>query len=250
MRRAAVCLSTVGLLVALLLLTGCGGYSCPDPNGHCYAVASWTNRAYVGTFLFVQVVPLQGGNGFVDDETWLIDANNTGCANIQNMCWVEAGIIGLGTETHYFWADNRPNNGFFFHDIGQVPSGDFNHQALLYIVSQNSLPGFANTYAVEIVPVGPGGSGPYLATSTSNTMASQRIDLGQELDGSSGASAPDAVFSGMEYKLAGETFQDSLHTQDNDGSLILANPPPPRGRWVTPPSQSLTGGAFDTNCCS
>jgi hypothetical protein len=97
---------------------------------------------------------LVAGDGFVTDELWLVQYPCFGEDN-ENCCWVEVGVIagynGLDpTETHFFWADDRPGLGFLFRDFGLVPQNAFNQPMRLSIYRNMDLP---DTFSAEVVMV-------------------------------------------------------------------------------------------------
>src|SRR2546423_1390575 len=201
-----MCVTFVAMSAAVVLLLLAGtvpvstAYSCGNPSSaHCYGKASWSQRGeYFGAFTEAAQAPLScpsGCGGFVDDEIWLIDTTSSGCtANSFGMCWVEAGSIAIdGSEPVFFWADARPTSTstFNLHLLGATdPAGTLDHymivkdgraspQTFLVFIYTDS---FSTLYnGVSSLQSGP-------------PMSGHRIDVGQELAGTTGASAGRANF--------------------------------------------------------
>jgi hypothetical protein len=223
-------------------------YSCGtgSGSGHCYGINFWSMSPGIrGAGTDILVVHLNCSScwsisetGFVDNEIWLNDYNNSGCSG--NVCWVEAGywtVSGaFSTTVNYFWADNRPGGGLNVHTLAQVPSADYSDYAEFYIW-QNF--GWSNKWEVDI-------DSPnyyYSNYSTSNSMVADDINIGQELAGTSGASAPTAYFTDNWYYDSNLNFD----YQSYEGAVTSNNPP--HAAWDTNPAYSLTGGVFKTWCC-
>jgi hypothetical protein len=233
------------LLCAVLpLLFGCPPtniYSCNSPDHHCYGIITRDDPSVTFTEVVLDTPQMVGGDGFVTNELWLVQKFNPGChINTSDACWVEVGVTsGAGstvptpsTETHYFWADNRPGGGFFGHDLGLVPQADFDHQLRISIGAID-----ASTFLVILQRVSDGtfaGSG----HSTSNTMTPDRVDFGLELYGTQGAATPDVHFTNIQDQ-SGYLHSDIAPFVDS----------PVRASWQILPSQSPNGGRFHTVCC-
>src|SRR5262249_27411957 len=151
---------------------------------HCYAVAEWSAQALqtcclAGAEAEIAYADLFGGNGFVDNELWLVQHNNSQCVdlvnNIIDLCWVEVGMISfpaLFSGTHYFWADMRPGSVFAFHDLGPVPNADKNPQTPTgFFISHPYL----NEFQVAIISLQTGGA-LIFEYSTNNTMVPDRVE--------------------------------------------------------------------------
>jgi len=238
------------LAVAVLLLQAQTGtarayapaYSCS--GSHCYAQTSWGRSTY-GVWTNISVVPLGCGFfwcgfnlGFVDDETWL--------TTTQCYCWVEAGYSSFtpwfSEYTAYFWADQRPGSGYYEHDWGTVPGRDYGQNAHVVILANS--PGTQQFNVWIWTDVGT----LYYGLSTSNTMSANGITIGQELYGSSGASAAHSAFTFNAYAttwFTNGTFYG--YFQSTDGSVSTGSPP--YDSWVVHPASSGSGGNFSTWCC-
>ena len=74
-----------------------------------------------------------------------------------------------------------------------------------------------------------------------------RIDIGQELIGTSGAQSPDTRWTDNRWvHFDGANYH--FFYQARDGDFDIINNPPYAG-WITPPSQSSTGGEWFATCC-
>lgn len=174
-------------------------------------------------------------NGFVNDEMWLQQEGNTACSG--DLCWVEAGYIqGSGFED-YFWADNRPNGGFFYHELTEVPGADYGH-ATTFIINRTS------TTTKWLVDIYDSAGNSWVNYSTNNSMAPNEIVIGQELAGGGGASAPRADFThNVYYSGSGSAYQN------NQGSGFVAARPPYGGIAAVPAGNTNAGGDIYTYCC-
>jgi hypothetical protein len=212
-------------------------YSC---TYHCYGINDWPGGPINGSHTAVSVVQLSctpgaslcGQGWFIDNEMWL--AQNTSCCSY----WVEAGYSTYSndhyTSIDYFWADLRPGSSYYEHVLSTVPSGDYGNYANLTIKRSSS-----SSFSVSI-------SSPnysYSGSSTSNSMTPNDINIGQELYGTIGASAPTAHYI---YNQWIDTSNVS-HYQTANGSITSDSPP--YAGWTTWPSSSSTGGNMYTYCC-
>jgi hypothetical protein len=212
-------------------------YSCTPY--HCFGLNDWPGVVN-GSHTAVSVVHLsctpganQCGQGwFVDNEMWLNDNGSS------YRYWVEAGYSTNSndhiTYVDYFWADTRPGYGHYEHILSSVPPGDYGNYVNLTIKLTSSS-------SFQALISSPNYS--YSATSINNSMSPNDITIGQELFGSSGASAPTAHFINNQYI---NTSNVSIYQYLN-GSLSTPNPP--YGGWTTQPRYSSTGGNMYTDCC-
>jgi hypothetical protein len=247
-----------------IMLVGCNTtYNCPN-TGHCYGEVKFPTPGLQGMITTVDVDHMvDTGDGFVDNEMWIVDRNNAACAAQKNICWVETGYVAdnnaitgdggsaSGIDLHFFWADNRPNSTFIYHDFGLVPDYYFGHKVTFLIMKAGT-----NRWTVNIQPVSIPGASTWSGTSTNNAMAPQSAEMGQELAGTKGATANPVNYTGTGIKsstptsvtVTGTTFTQIL-TVSTDGDVTNANPP--TGTWITPPSAAnANGGRFQTHCCS
>lgn len=192
---------------------------------HCYGVNDWFENTN-GVFTALSVVHLSGADYSVDNEAWLFTSNEM-CATDnqgdQAPCDVEAGYlyVGGGAET-WFWVDIRPNGGLYhLHTSNPLASGDYGNYADIQINAN----GKAGQWAVSIV----GHKSSYSGTSTSNPIAPNAIQIGQELVGFGGANAPTAVFEDNEY----DTGSTGWTYQTTDGKIDYYGNPnnPPWAGW-------------------
>jgi hypothetical protein len=210
---------------------------------HCYGYNDWPGGPINGSVTYIKIVQLSCSftscsNGpFIDNEMWLNDLTNP---NGACPCFVEAGYTTIAgshqTRYDYFWGDNRPTWGIFFHDLAQIPAGDYGNYTQFYINRSGS-----SSFQVYVA------SANYNATqySTSNSMTPGDINIGSELYGTAGASAPTAHFI---YNIWIDTSGVS-HYQSVNGTLKYLNGPPPYRGWTTPPIYSSSGGDLYTYCC-
>jgi hypothetical protein len=93
------------LLIVMLLLGACGNpsYTCTDESGHCYGVAQLQvpDNDVVGTSF--NAVSLNGGDGHISDEIWLVQKNSSACSNASNQCWVEIGTCAGEEDAIQAW---------------------------------------------------------------------------------------------------------------------------------------------------
>jgi hypothetical protein len=225
-------------------------YSCSIPS-HCYGANTWLGPT-IGSFTVIDAVNLASGDGSIDNEMWLVDNNLNGSkqciiapGDSNFKCWVEAGYVHFsGDSQRWFWADLRPQGGgcyqhcyYIEHDEGILNSGDYNNVVDVTLVAN----GTAGQWSVQVLGHVTG----FNATSVDNAMSPNRIDIGQELEGSQGANAPHANFQDNEwYNGAGP------HYQTVDGILDYAGDPnnPPWAGWNQNqrPSNSPYGGVWYT----
>jgi hypothetical protein len=109
------------LLISAVAVPGFAqSYSCPDDNnGHCYGIVRFfapgppgTVGQFTGYATDVSIVPLNGGNGEINDEMWMGQFNNPACPGLNgNICWVEVGLSAganaggcsiPNNQTHFF----------------------------------------------------------------------------------------------------------------------------------------------------
>jgi hypothetical protein len=249
--------AAAALLVAAITLLSAGaasGYSCG--NTHCYGTNSWSQAGeYFGAYSDIQIAELScPDDGFVDDEMWLVDTSSPGCrANEFGMCWVEVGYSTYpGRPLSYFWADGRPltSSTYNEHILGPtdpvgtvdhfmiVKDGRVNPQTYLVFVYNDSRSTLYN--GVSAVPPG------------TAQMVGRRIDIGQELFGSGGASASTALFTLNRWAVQalGPEYVFWYAVQGAKGAVTSNNPP--KGQWVIDPGScnAVEGGEFSTSCCN
>ncbi len=253
---------TLGAFILMALLGGCAPYSCE--KDHCYGfvrVVATQNDvpSFRGVATSVIAVPLNGGDGEINTEMWVAQADNPACDDLGtgNICWIEVGLSAgangggcsiASNETHIFWADNRPNKGFFCHDQGALQQQEFNQPVFLTIAFRPLEPNTFDVEALTCTSVTGNGSCSrriFAATSTNNEMAATHVDIGMELAGTKGASASPTQFTGTIFAnphvIFGWTFLNV------DGSVRVDAPV--KAGWTTTPSTSSSGGSFSTACC-
>ena len=251
--------TAVRLMAAAVItqfLAGCPGpgstYSCGEFSsavGHCYGIVTFNvidlgnGPDFQSFFTNVNAVPLNGGNYEISDEVWVAQRTPTG------NYWIEAGLDGGGTpiETRVFWAENRPNQGFFYHNMGALQPQEFNQPVFLAIAIDPLDP---TSYYIEALtcetvsgPVGCQGR-KLSGHSANNPMVAHEIEMGLELAGSNGASAPSTNF--FQTLVPDPTFPFPFKYLDVNGSVRVDAPV--TAGWASTPT-SGNGGSFLTSCC-
>lgn len=237
------------LVVAALPLTSCSNnYNCSNP--HCYGVVSWDNQSPPVVLLeaTVKLMPMHGGDGFVDDEMWVVDRNDKNCSN-YSMCWIELGALAgpawfNDKATHLFWAENRPTSGgdgagFFFHPLAN-PVGNELNSHVDYLITRDARPVNGNGWIVAATT----SANQYIASMNNAMTPPKTVEIGQELYGTSGASAPIVDFDATAIGTSTTVWDNAEVT--NDGTV--SSDSPPIGYWQLSPSAGA-GGIFITRCC-
>lgn len=219
-------------------------YSC---NAHCYGRDLWPG-GITGGATTITVNHMSSGDGFVDDEIWVAQPNNSSgdCSSNLNFCWVEAGYAAGGSNNgaseYFFWADVRPCScgGYHEHDSANLQSGDYGSVVNIGIYQASS-----STWTVNVF----GGATSITGTSIAQTMSPSNILIGQELAGTSGANAPTAHFTSNEWRNRSGIWSE----QGVDGTLdpclanICTNVNPPWAGWVSGRDpHNYSGGDFYT----
>lgn len=207
-------------------------YSCAQgPGGeiHCYGENEWPG-GQTGGATSIYVVGMNGGNGFVTNTIWVGQTGNPNgdCASHNNTCWVEGGYAAQNGEENWYWADVRPCScgGYHEHDSAPLQYGDFDEEVNIGIYQTSS-----STWAVNVDGYVTSISG----TSTGQTMNANYIFIGQELEGSSGASAPETNYTFNEWRNGSGVW----NVQGVDGKLDpcssspCPNYNPPWAGWVS-----------------
>jgi hypothetical protein len=246
-----------GAAIAFLafVFAGCTGtsYNCgpgappcnTSSDQHCYGQVTWSGSAN-GFSMELTAVSLNPGDGFIDDEGWLVDYPG-GAEN--GMSWVETGELNEGFSTDYFWAYGehwcQDAQQFMFFDLGPVAPADLtNNTWIAYQVQQDSKT--PSTWNVTI-SYAQTGQVLFSEAATGVSMSPNTVIEGQELQGTTGASAKLAFFSYNEISHGGtESFES------NPGTVASGNPPH-AGWWPdSDPTQTYgsgIGGIFFTWCC-
>jgi hypothetical protein len=242
-------LAMLCLAAALPLLTSCNNtYNCSSP--HCYGRVDWENLkpAAVSLEATVKLMPMNGGDGFVDDEIWMVDSGNANCGN-YGMCWLELGALAgpawfSDDATHLFWAENRPaaggnSAGFFFHPLA-TPSGNELNSHVDYVITRDARPVSGDGWIIAATT----SANQYVATTNNALNSPTRVQIGQELYGTSGASAPIVDFDATAVGTS-TTVWDNVEVSTDGG---IESDSPPIGYWQLSPSAGA-GGIFITRCC-
>ena len=231
-------------------------YSCGNASSnHCYGQTSWSEQTqYFGAYVDLKEPTMNcpsSCGGFVDNEIWLIDNQSQAClANSFNQCWVEAGYIAqAGGGTQFFWADSRPQTSstFNLHIVGDAdPVGTTDH----FMIVKD---GRVSPQVFQVFIYNTSESTLYHGTSVAsngNPMSGNAIHIGQELAGTSGATAGDAEYTRNIWAVQalGPEYVFWYNRQTDDGSVRSDNPP--SGSWsIDPSNPSPEGGDFTTHCC-
>jgi hypothetical protein len=239
--RIALAVAIVALFLPqtnVLNPTTASAYSCSPL--HCHAIVDWSGAIHgASTDISLVSIVCSGCNGssqFYDDEIWVVEKGNCGGA-----CWVEVGYTKptpSSSSEYYFWADYRPcfMCGYNQHFVGQVQPNEIGTSPEFSIQYSGN-----NTWGVSIVGVGSNFGGSW--QSTSNSMSPKDIEVGAELAGTSGASAPVAHFTVNTWTGTDGSF----HYQTSNGTVTQDLPP--SASWRVLPSQSSSGGDLVTSCC-
>jgi hypothetical protein len=243
----AVMLNTVGSEWAF-------GYSCPGSN-HCYGANTWSRPTeYFGVYTDISVVHLNcdpttcAQDGFISDEIWLIDMASCP-GQPSGMCWIETGYIDFkSTDQTLFWTDQRPGQPFAFGLMANVPTGDYGNRDHFMIIKD----GRTSLKPFLIFMYNDSLSTLFEGTSNDNSMVGKRILIGQELQGTGGASAPQATFTRNIFAVQalGPEYVFWYNVQTKKGPVTSNNPP--MGQWNIDPATSggsPEGGQFSTSCC-
>jgi|GEM_PF-2107710 hypothetical protein len=213
-------------------------YNCPPAGMHCYGVEIWPNQV-LGAQTSISVVHLAPGNGFVTNEEWLMEDDAEGTF------WVEAGYlvnsqVDNGTEL-WFWADYRPSDSNIndHYAATGISSSDYGNNVNITIQSGTNTLG--TSWTVQVFGNATGIEG----TSTHNSMIPTQIEIGQELAGSSGVSAPRAIFEYNTWRGKNSPV-GSFQYQTSDGDGIQAQDPPYAGWYDNHDPKSYVGGQMYT----
>jgi hypothetical protein len=261
-RRCGRFVKLVGLLgivgVPMFFLGGCN-YSCGNGVAHCYGTVTFgvpeiAASGFQGFATGVTAVPLKGGNGELNNEIWAVQYQNPSCgSDLRDECWIEvglsAGAYGLpSNETHIFWADNRPNGAFHFHDQGALQAQELNHEVFLlikpHLFATNTFDVDAQTCA-DVTDTATCDYRWIIGKSTNNAISVGRLVMGMELSGKNGASAPNANFTGTVVLDPNAPFGGRYLT--SFGTMV--QDAPVNAGWTATPSSSGFGGIFSTSCC-
>jgi hypothetical protein len=214
-------------------------YSCGDSyNNHCYGITSWWGNID-GSYTEVFTNEMKPGDIFVNNEMWL---QHDGVVNGKNTAqyWVEVGTkadrgASFGHEI-LFWADQRPNGGGYANHFGYaLAPQDFGKYVYLQIIRES-----ASSCSYDVSATGlPVDS--ILGTSTNNCFNPNRQNIGMELAGSTGATAPrNGFINNRWYSYSNGGWHFQADTPSHYGQN-----PPVSSYWVKyPPGNN--GGQWST----
>lgn len=243
-------------------------YSCPESGTHCYGINEWPGWMH-GAITQISVRGIGAGNGHLQNEIWVADRNKSHsrvCIPYQGgnngACWVEAGYEAFGTEfspplentERWFWAEEKP--GYHYAQYNSNPlattppgDGDYGYNVYVEIFLSGTdpdqvgwCPTVANEWCVDIE----GNATSMVGWSVNNEMVPDsnngEIDIGMEVVGTSGATAPNAEFIWNQFL---HPITNAKEFQDQEGSGYIAQYPAV-AYWPTPPVMGNQGGDFRT----
>jgi hypothetical protein len=229
-------------------------YSCPLGN-LCHGIILWPGTVTGGQTEDTVVsmgcpAPNCNPNGsalpHIGNVLWVLDRNNHQLNCVYVACWIETGYHTI-TGNHangctydaswYYWADVRPgDSGLNVHCLGAVQSGDLGKNAWLYIASNGG-----GNWTIQVAPY----TSYFSGTSRNNNMSADTIEIGMELEGTSGAYAYRGYFT---YNAWQNGINGQWNPQTNSGTWH--NDSPISSYWQTPPDPNgnNNGGSFSTGC--
>lgn len=228
----------LALLVLVLIMAvpaEASAYSC---SGRCYGSTAW-NGLVDGSNVRISVAStyMNDGSRFINNGMWLLDVGGNTCTissgHPSSVTWAEVHMTARQGRYRYMWADCRP--GMIYRDVilADVPAADYGTQPLFEIARTA-----ATTFRISIQ------SGNYSMThySLSNTMAPDRIRIGQELNGTTGGHAHDLKWTHNRYIHGGTAY---FQFRPGDGTTIEA---PVQAWWHTVPAPGNNGGDWRARC--
>ncbi len=257
-------------------------YTCSDNSHYdenCYGAVYWhidSGFPYLssrGGSSQIQVVPLNNTIPLlIDNELWMKDVSSGAGCDAYPHCWIDGGYThanwcfsDVGCQTDYYFSaainpNFYPNNLFRFDFDGNVTTYDISSSARcgnggfcysveikLQAVNDKHQEVYYVTHNLPRLILGCGSScgNPsitlYQFTGPWQPALSYQ-EIGLRVAGTSGASAPFAVFNqNIYYDWAGNP-----HYENTNPSVIQTIPP--YAGWLYYPSQSSTGGTFYTQC--
>ena len=186
------------------------------------------------------------GDGSIGHALALLASNSSNFIMIGYENLANAAILsGCSAAGSWYFLEQSDVSGVSHQCLVSVPSADFGQYADVSI-EPNGPPPTATSFTFTIktqatnqtntlnIPLWPS-NGPQFA----------RVEFGERLIGSQGASATTVLF----YNNSWLDSSRQVHLQSYDGGVTAGNPP--FGGWVTPPSQSTAGdgGQFFAECC-
>ncbi len=182
------------------------------------------------------------GDGFIDDEMWLLAENGPG--------WIEAGYWSdVAYGQNYFWAETDETTGVFvYHVLGPVMQADVGHYVGVLIAGEGGDLATTSQFRVLVASQ----TARYDITPIKNAMWSPgpdkfgKVYFGQELAGSSGARANYVFFTWNSWK---DRYGGWWSQTTDEFANVIGKPP--YGGWIVPPSldPDRTGGMYFTECC-
>lgn len=195
-------------------------------SGHCYGVQFWGGANGADTRITLHAI--SGGNGFANNELWLITSGAT--------YWVEAGVKSNydffpADSSVFFWADNRPGGGYAEHYSTTLTGGDYSKPNTLTRITRSG----SSNWNVSVND----GYTSLTGTSTNNNITIGDIEMGMEVYGNANAAAPVNHFTNNRWWNGNFNYQ----TNDGVGTSVFS---PVSAGWTTEPIYSSTGGDWYT----
>jgi len=205
-------------------------YNCTSP--HCYGVTIWNgNVDGSATYLMVRHIYDNNGYGFINNEMWLADGNGSK--------WIEAGYKANAGSVQFFWSEQPPGGTFVRHLLGNVPSSQFDRNVSVELHAYSTYM-TASIYSSYVN---------YNDTTCENPNIGcwrgdmNMIEIGEELNGTSTGSAPQASWSLNQYVQG-----NGYYYQTRQGDYVSITNPPGAG-WNVYPAPGGSGGVWLASCC-
>lgn len=210
-------------------------YNCRSSLGdiRCYGVVDW-NGAVAGAHTTMDVVQLHAGDGHMNNTLWVANSDKTVAA--------EAGYVvkaGRNYESWY-WAYVDGSNNYFEYDSSGLKSGsggDFGYPAEVTVwrVSGGQWNAAIYGHASSWLPNG----------FTDTALSPTYIQLGEELEGTNGASSDQHAHFKNNYWITGNN-QANYQTNNGYKNEFGAPSNPPSSGWTVSPTSSSTGGDWNS----
>lgn len=220
-----------------------GAYSCF--GNHCHILIRWRGGMPGAHTMINSAGMSYSGKGgeIINNEMWLIDESSPGCGNNAfSGCWIEAGVQASQSSSaeHFFWAEVVQGGYYSETDMLMQSPGAYSNTFITVQAQQN----YSNWLIQMVNPV------ENFNFSTSVTwgnasMQPNRIDIGEELSGSSGAHSDSAYWYYNEWR----DQCCNWYYQDTAPAVFTDHPSgtPPYGYWVNPAAPGNGGGEFTAN---
>ena len=233
---------SIAELIPQSLTVANASYNCLfNPNstsGHCYGVLQW-DGGVIGSTTSIYAVPITYNNGdeFLTIETWNVNST-TGYL-------VEVGEIRRQSDapdTAWFWADfhyhpERQMNVYTRSIFGLIPNADFYSYIPVWIIRD-----FDTQYSAHVRST----QQEWVGTSTNNNLQPNEVQIGEELAGTNGGSAPRTYWT---YNQWIDNNGVGQYQNNNGHPVAQASGNPPTADWLVYPANSSNGGTWYADCC-